>query len=160
MFVKPAQVSMPKQSALAAMTLAATVESMPVTPEMWAALRMPNGLGVQVAKRWSEFRGPVEDLSDFEIGDGLHESIHGYVEWFVRYDGAVRVGFRLYDEEEKLRFEADHRSKRLATVTPQFLREVWTAFAPVAALKAGQYVGPNAPCPCGSGKKSKKCCGH
>jgi len=26
-------------------------------------------------------------------------------------------------------------------------------------LKAGEHVGRNDPCPCGSGKKYKKCCG-
>ena len=27
-------------------------------------------------------------------------------------------------------------------------------------VKAGKKVGPNDPCPCGSGKKYKKCCGN
>jgi len=30
---------------------------------------------------------------------------------------------------------------------------------PVEPLKAAQAVGRNDPCPCGSGKKYKKCCG-
>ena len=30
---------------------------------------------------------------------------------------------------------------------------------PVAAVRAGNKVGRNDPCPCGSGKKYKKCCG-
>jgi uncharacterized protein YecA (UPF0149 family) len=29
----------------------------------------------------------------------------------------------------------------------------------VAAVKKGEKVGRNDPCPCGSGKKYKKCCG-
>ncbi|MBI2461799.1 MAG: SEC-C domain-containing protein [Candidatus Rokubacteria bacterium] len=33
-----------------------------------------------------------------------------------------------------------------------------TADRPVAARRAGQKVGRNDPCPCGSGKKYKKCC--
>lgn len=31
--------------------------------------------------------------------------------------------------------------------------------APVEQAKAGQTTGRNDPCPCGSGKKYKKCCG-
>jgi len=31
--------------------------------------------------------------------------------------------------------------------------------APVAAVKAGGKIGRNEPCPCGSGRKYKKCCG-
>jgi preprotein translocase subunit SecA len=30
---------------------------------------------------------------------------------------------------------------------------------PVEPIRAGQAVGRNDPCPCGSGKKHKKCCG-
>jgi preprotein translocase subunit SecA len=30
---------------------------------------------------------------------------------------------------------------------------------PVEPIRAGQTVGRNDPCPCGSGKKYKKCCG-
>ena len=30
---------------------------------------------------------------------------------------------------------------------------------PVATVVSEKKVGPNAPCPCGSGKKYKKCCG-
>ncbi|MCX6348844.1 MAG: SEC-C metal-binding domain-containing protein [Candidatus Aureabacteria bacterium] len=31
--------------------------------------------------------------------------------------------------------------------------------APVTYKRDGAKVGPNDPCPCGSGKKYKKCCG-
>ncbi len=31
---------------------------------------------------------------------------------------------------------------------------------PVEQAKAGQSTGRNDPCPCGSGKKFKKCCGN
>lgn len=31
--------------------------------------------------------------------------------------------------------------------------------APVEQAKSGEAVGRNDPCPCGSGKKYKKCCG-
>ena len=33
------------------------------------------------------------------------------------------------------------------------------AGAPVQQLRTGSKVKPNDPCPCGSGKKYKKCCG-
>ena len=44
------------------------------------------------------------------------------------------------------------------TVDPLEHPEIWDEFNPVAALRSDRRVGPNEPCPCGSGKKSKKCC--
>jgi hypothetical protein len=45
-----------------------------------------------------------------------------------------------------------------------FVRALAPAFADAASgksrpvVRAGAKIGPNAPCPCGSGKKYKKCC--
>jgi preprotein translocase subunit SecA len=34
-----------------------------------------------------------------------------------------------------------------------------SAAAPKTVVRAGEKVGRNEPCPCGSGKKYKRCCG-
>ncbi len=41
-----------------------------------------------------------------------------------------------------------------------WLDNVWKAFKPVNAIKAGKQTQPNAKCECGSGRKRKKCCGR
>jgi uncharacterized protein len=60
------------------------------------------------------------------------------------------------------------RRESLATLIPMAVHELWrywreheTGEAPVSApFKVGPRVGRNDPCPCGSGKKFKKCCLH
>ena len=44
--------------------------------------------------------------------------------------------------------------------TDEWLDKVWRAFSPVKPLRAVKQIMPNAPCPCKSGKKFKKCCGR
>ena len=70
------------------------------------------------------------------------------------------------DSEGIVRFRARYRQKGRVfehLEVAQFAREdgVWkfvTAFTPPAKHEAPK-VGRNDPCPCGSGKKHKKCCG-
>ena len=52
---------------------------------------------------------------------------------------------------------ADGRSRREPTLTPT--RSLRSAAAPALAPAMKAKVGRNDPCPCGSGKKYKKCCG-
>jgi len=51
----------------------------------------------------------------------------------------------------------DGRSRREPTMTPT--RSLRSAATPVLAPAMKAKVGRNDPCPCGSGKKYKKCCG-
>ena len=46
-----------------------------------------------------------------------------------------------------------------ATPAHTVLEETKVSKQPVAAVRTGNKVGRNDPCPCGSGKKYKKCCG-
>jgi SWIM/SEC-C metal-binding protein len=42
---------------------------------------------------------------------------------------------------------------------PEDITDLELLLNPTSPMKAEQKVGRNAPCPCGSGKKYKKCCG-
>jgi uncharacterized protein YecA (UPF0149 family) len=42
----------------------------------------------------------------------------------------------------------------------EFLRPLPAKGADVIDLRTGRKIGRNDPCPCGSGKKFKKCCGR
>jgi preprotein translocase subunit SecA len=59
--------------------------------------------------------------------------------------------------EIPLRRPGDGGSRRAPAMTPT--RSLRAASAPVLAPAAKAKVGRNDPCPCGSGKKYKKCCG-
>ena len=58
----------------------------------------------------------------------------------------------------------DHVPERRAAAKPvQEIRNagpVPTKDAPRTPVKAGEKIGRNSPCPCGSGKKYKNCCGR
>jgi len=54
---------------------------------------------------------------------------------------------------------ADGRSRREPMLTPTRGLRSATASAPALAPAMKAKVGRNDPCPCGSGKKYKKCCG-
>jgi uncharacterized protein YecA (UPF0149 family) len=54
---------------------------------------------------------------------------------------------------------ADGRSRREPALTPARSLRSAAASAPALAPAMKAKVGRNDPCPCGSGKKYKKCCG-
>lgn len=64
----------------------------------------------------------------------------------------------LNDDRQEARF--DKRREKKARVRAGLPGEDEEPLPPpVEPIKAGKEVGRNDPCPCGSGKKYKKCCG-
>jgi len=49
---------------------------------------------------------------------------------------------------------------RLEAEKPEDVRNLDRLLNPLKPIIAEKKVGRNEPCPCGSGKKSKNCCGH
>ena len=76
-------------------------------------------------------------------------------------DGIVKTLFRLEPVSSKQM--AEQRRRREAAPAPRFqfsaLPKSAVAAAPVTVVRKGEKVGRNDPCPCGSGKKYKKCHG-
>ena len=106
--------------------------------------------------------------------DDLKQGIH--LRSFASHDPVVA-----YKEEGFAIFEAMIQASREETIRRMFLvqlrtnqevrrekvaKETGTAGAQKGMVKkqpvrnAAKKVGPNDPCPCGSGKKYKKCCMH
>jgi hypothetical protein len=63
----------------------------------------------------------------------------------------------LSEDWPELRRELRHRAKAMRKLGPEIHR--LSGAAPSTATPAAPKVGRNDPCPCGSGKKFKKCCG-
>jgi hypothetical protein len=95
----------------------------------------------KLGEKWKAFRGPVPDISHFGMAMVLpghrEDEIPMYA--FVEYSHG-KVTVEVLDEDE---------------VPVELLPPV----AVPNQLKAGRRIGPNDRCPCGSGKKYKKCCG-
>lgn len=58
---------------------------------------------------------------------------------------------------ELIQFVCQHNSK--VPKKDRILVDFDTGYADFATIRKTQEVGRNDPCPCGSGKKYKKCCG-
>jgi len=116
-----------------------------------------------VDRRWMDHIDAMDQLRD---GIGLRA--YGHKDPIVEYK---IEGFNMFEEMSRMIQEDTLRRLYMATlVRPPERREAATPTAdthggPDAGasakkpVKAGEKVGRNAPCPCGSGKKYKECCG-
>ena len=104
------------------------------------------------------FAGDVKALENYmEHGTGVREKRKIYTSIFDRYDNAMKWPFYQegYNKEDKT---ALSNNGLLQPSKPFFTNNLSNA-APLETFKrAGKKVGRNDSCPCGSGKKYKKCC--
>ena len=115
-----------------------------------------------VDRRWMDHIDAMDQLRD---GIGLRA--YGHKNPIVEYK---IEGFEMFEEMIRMIQEDTLRRLYMAVlVRPPERKEVATpvaathgsesAASPKKPAKAGEKVGRNAPCPCGSGKKYKECCG-
>ena len=115
-----------------------------------------------VDRRWMDHLDAMDQLRD---GIGLRA--YGQRDPIVEYK---IEGFEMFDEMIRMIQEDTLRRLYMAVlVRPPERKEVATpvaathgsdnAASPKKPVKVGEKVGRNAPCPCGSGKKYKECCG-
>jgi preprotein translocase subunit SecA len=115
-----------------------------------------------VDRRWMDHIDAMDQLRD---GIGLRA--YGHKNPIVEYK---IEGFEMFEEMIRMIQEDTLRRLYMAVlVRPPERKEVATPVAathgsestasPKKPAKAGEKVGRNAPCPCGSGKKYKECCG-
>ena len=115
-----------------------------------------------VDRRWMDHIDAMDQLRD---GIGLRA--YGHKNPIVEYK---IEGFEMFEEMIRMIQEDTLRRLYMALlVRPPERKEVATpvaathgsesAASPKKPAKAGEKVGRNAPCPCGSGKKYKECCG-
>jgi DNA-binding transcriptional ArsR family regulator len=117
-----------------------------IVPREWTDGQIKLGKD-EVLADLPEGNHPVEDVTtemiawfeNREIGDEWDED----EDWYEEDE---------WDEEGE-EDEWDDDSRRLSALNGN-------NFAPIAPHKAPEKVGRNEPCPCGSGKKYKKCCGE
>ncbi len=115
-----------------------------------------------VDRRWMDHIDAMDQLRD---GIGLRA--YGHKDPIIEYK---IEGFEMFEEMIRMIQEDTLRRLYMAVlVRPPERKEVATPVAathgsdatasPKKPVKAGEKVGRNAPCPCGSGKKYKECCG-
>jgi preprotein translocase subunit SecA len=115
-----------------------------------------------VDRRWMDHIDAMDQLRD---GIGLRA--YGHKNPIVEYK---IEGYEMFEEMIRMIQEDTLRRLYMAVlVRPPERKEVATpvaathgegsAASPKKPVKAGEKVGRNAPCPCGSGKKYKECCG-
>ena len=74
----------------------------------------------------------------------------------------VSVKTKKKEKEVASKFKANgwHYKIEVASDKPEDLSDLEILMNPVKTVIAEETVGRNDPCPCGSGKKYKKCCGQ
>jgi SEC-C motif len=154
------------------LTIAEVVSTHPIPDALAARLHMPKKCLGELQKLWRD--PPLEcdyegEPEKFSLRIGLHESRHGFVDVEVHWSekaGKLDLGVHLYndDEDPEKKTETLWASQQMQTATAQEiekLEQIWIAVEPVAQIVLTSIeIRPNAKCPCGSGKKHKKCCGR
>lgn len=126
------------------------LENLPAYAQVWA-------LGFMYAvESWPEDWLPPRDPAAADMLDGALQDIVALTEGD---DGEPAIS--MYSEDGP----ASVSNERLDTVGSAIwaayaLRQLWRSLGPrVEPVRVGAQPGRNDPCPCGSGKKYKKCCG-
>lgn len=103
-------------------------------------------LDMDANRQWAESTKWL-GLEIVETKDGLEGDAKGYVQFVAKYDSGngeeEHHEFSEFSQKDGNWYFVDSKDPRLKTV-----------------VREGEKVGRNDPCPCGSGKKFKKCCGN
>ena len=122
----------------------------------------------------TEVKGTVKELAEkyglsvMEMTgflDGINESLKGYENPIDTMEEDTQVKIEI--DPEKLYYNmVEAKAKWLyelpqwdSILTPEKRKELYKAQKASGTVRKGKKIFPNDPCPCGSGKKYKKCCG-
>lgn len=144
--------------------------------ELWSGyFAIEKGIYEQILSNPAEVvEGTVKELAekyDTEVLimtgflDGINESLKGYENQIETMDENTVVKIEI--DPEKLYWNmVEAKAEWLyslpqwdAILTPEKRKELYRDQKASGTVRNEQKVYPNAPCPCGSGKKYKKCCG-
>ena len=112
-------------------------------PEKYVALTFDDG-------PWPE---TTEQLLDGLAERGAKATFFLIGEQIAGHEDTVR---RMY----QARINVPQERKQVAEVKETNLEQAQTAGGPAGTRKVQRKIGRNEPCPCGSGKKYKNCCGR
>ena len=101
-----------------------------LSPKEWARLK----------EHWETFKEPVRDPKKFCVAMKLDQDEEHYA--VLHYRAGKKLRITVEDKQSIQEFSG------LFPIFPEFVQR-----------KGVKTVPPNKPCPCGSGKKAKKCCG-
>lgn len=144
--------------------------------ELWSGyFEIEKGIYEQILSNPAEVvEGTVKELAekyDTEVLimtgflDGINESLKGYENQIETMDENTVVKIEI--DPEKLYWNmVEAKAEWLyslpqwdAILTPEKRKELYRDQKASGTVRNEQKVYPNDPCPCGSGKKYKKCCG-
>jgi hypothetical protein len=94
----------------------------------------------------------VRDWAKDSVAAAMDADNWGFAKQFTM--GAIRTGVDVTDREAMQRYMLEQSQKTLARRARAVPDQ-----APIPIVEHAPKVGRNDPCPCGSGKKYKKCCG-
>ena len=144
--------------------------------ELWSGyFAIEKGIYEQILSNPAEVvEGTVKELAekyDTEVLimtgflDGINESLKGYENQIETMDENTVVKIEI--DPEKLYWNmVEAKAEWLyslpqwdAILTPEKRKELYRDQKASGTVRKGKKIFPNDPCPCGSGKKYKKCCG-
>lgn len=141
------------------------IESHQITPDLVRGILMPRAQQEELAALWASMKDAKKlpkNINNFSVELEVHESRHGFVVATAHYrKNELVVGFLLVNDDEEIVFDTECQPgepEPTAEDQRQWLKEVWSEPPTVETRVAPQRVGPNEKCPCGSGKKYKRCC--
>ena len=126
--------------------------------ELWAGyFQIEKGIYEQILSN------PTEVMTGFL--DGINESLKGYENPIDTMEEDTEVKIEI--DPEKLYYNmVEAKANWLyelpqwdEILTPDKRKELYKSQKASGTVRKGKKIFPNDPCPCGSGKKYKKCCG-
>lgn len=103
---------------------------------------------IKVREIWEAFKGEVRNPDKFCLAYPLGGDSEDDTQYAViHYRASAKAGRKL-----RVTLEDEH--------SIQEYEELFPIIKTAETIRAGMSVRPNQKCPCGSGKKSKRCCGN
>jgi len=121
------------------------------------AVGMPDAVFSELIEEWVRFRikHADKDPEDISFEYELFPTTEGLISVVLEPDqGQMAVTVKAEDID----FDDSEGGSGAVRELHQVPPEAWVAILPTEQLQADRKVQPNAPCPCGSGRKAKKCC--
>lgn len=105
----------------------------------------PDNMSREAVKKWAD-KNDWKKIEIIKVEKGESEDSEGYVE------------FKAYSTVENV-LQAHHEKAKFVKIKGKWYFEDGEQVLPEQIKREAPKTGRNDPCPCGSGKKFKKCCG-
>jgi hypothetical protein len=165
MFVQQKTPVLPSSAQMADLERRQRLEQLKITDAQYDAFTVPVSIREGFSAKWADalkydpdILGHVELVNQSRLGPvHLEASVKNNQAELWLCVGDILDAEETDENGEPLFVRVAASVMEKTKETAEWLRRVWTTFNPVKPLRAVKQTQPNRLCPCGSGKKHKRC---